>query len=66
MTEEQLKELQNFAEQQREENKKTLVSLRLTKKTLTKAKSFGRGYTAILSRLLDLAIEDPELLRKCV
>jgi uncharacterized protein (DUF4415 family) len=66
MTEDQLQELQNFAEQRREENKKTLVSLRLTNKTLTKAKSLGKGYTAILSRLLDLAIEDPELLRKCV
>ena len=66
MTEEQLRELQSFIEQRREENRKTLVSLRLTNKTLTKAKSLGRGYTAILSRLLDLAIEDPEMLRKCV
>lgn len=66
MTEEQMKELKDIAQQRREENKKTLVALRLTNKTLTKAKSLGKGYTAILSRLLDLAIEDPEMLKKCL
>ena len=66
VTEEQMKELKDIAQQRREETKKTLVSLRLTNKTLTKARSLGKGYTAILSRLLDLAIEDPEMLKKCV
>ena len=66
MTEEQMEELKDIAQQRREENKKTLVALRLTNKTLTKAKSLGKGYTAILSRLLDLAIEDPEMLKKCL
>ena len=61
-----MEELKKMAQQRREETKKTLVSLRLTNKTLTKAKSLGKGYTAILSRLLDIAIEDPEMLKKCV
>ena len=70
MTEEQIKELKNIAQQRREEAKKTLISLRLNNKTLEKARSLGKnlgkGYTGILSRLLDLAIEDPEMLKKCV
>lgn len=66
MTEEQMEELKNIAQQRREEAKKTIISLRLNNKTLEKAKSLGKGYTGILSRLLDLAIEDPEMLKKCV
>ena len=66
MTEEQMKELKNIAQQRREEAKKTIISLRLNNKTLEKARSLGKGYTGILSRLLDLAIEDPEMLKKCV
>lgn len=66
MTEEQIKELKSIAQQRREEAKKTIISLRLNNKTLEKARSLGKGYTGILSRLLDLAIEDPEMLKKCV
>ena len=66
VTEEQMEELKKMAQQRREETKKTLISLRLTNKTLEKARSLGKGYTGILSRLLDLAIEDPEMLKKCV
>ena len=66
MTTEQLEELKNIAQQRREEAKKTLISLRLNNKTLEKARSLGKGYTGILSRLSDLAIEDPEMLNKCV
>lgn len=66
MTEEQMQELKSIAQQRREEAKKTIISLRLNNKTLEKAKSLGKGYTGILSRLLDLAIEDPEMLKKCV
>lgn len=66
MTKEQMQELKSIAQQRREEAKKTIISLRLNNKTLEKAKSLGKGYTGILSRLLDLAIEDPEMLKKCV
>ena len=66
MTEEEMKELRKMAQQRREETKKILISLRLSSKTLEKAKSLGKGYTGLLSRLLDLAIEDPEMLKKCL
>jgi uncharacterized protein (DUF4415 family) len=45
---------------------KPTVSLRISQNTLSKAKRFGKGYTGFLSRLLDLAIDDPELVRKCI
>ena len=56
---EQLQELRSIANQLREEKKKTLVSLRINDETLEKTRSLGKGYTDILSRLLDLAIDDP-------
>ena len=66
MTEEEMNELRKIAQQRREETKKILISLRLSNKTLEKAKSLGKGYTGLLSRVLDLAIEDPEMLKRCL
>ena len=50
---------------QGERNKQT-VSLRLSPSTLKKAKMYGTGYTSFLSRLLDEAIKDDSLVRKCI
>ena len=50
----------------REERIKQTVSLRLSPDTMNKAKALGRGYTSVLSRLLDLAINDTEMLKKCL
>lgn len=44
--------------------KKPVVAIRITPATLEKAKATGRGYTGFLSRLLDNAIDDPELVKK--
>ena len=46
-------------------NKQT-ISLRVSPKTLKLAKAYGKGYTAFLSRLLDEAISDEQLVRKCM
>ena len=45
---------------------KQTVSLRLSASTLVLAKKYGRGYTAFLSRLLDEAIKDETLVRRCL
>lgn len=63
MTEEML---QQFKRMNKEERLKQTISLRLSPSTLNKAKSLGKGYTSVLSRLLDLAINDEEMLRKCL
>ena len=63
MTAETLLEFKRM--RQSERNKQT-VSLRLSPSTLKKAKMYGKGYTSFLSRLLDEAIKDESLIRKCI
>lgn len=58
--------LMQFKRMNREDRVKQTISIRLSPSTLNKAKSFGKGYTAVLSRLLDLAINDEEMLKKCL
>ena len=45
---------------------KPTISLRISPATLKKAKQYGKGYTGLLSRLLDAAIDDEELVRRCI
>lgn len=45
---------------------KPTISLRISPATLKKAKQYGKGYTGLLSRLLDAAIDNEELVRKCI
>lgn len=58
--------LMQFKRMNKEERVKQTVSLRLSPGTLSKAKALGKGYTSVLSRLLDLAINDEEMLKKCL
>lgn len=58
--------LMQFKRMNKEERNKLTISLRLSPNTLNKAKSLGKGYTSVLSRLLDLAINDEEMLKKCL
>ena len=58
--------LLQFKRMNQEERNKQTVSLRLSPKTLKIAKSYGKGYTYFLSRLLDEAIQNEELVRKCI
>lgn len=58
--------LMQFKRMNKEERIKQTVSLRLSPSTLNKAKALGKGYTSVLSRLLDLAIDDEEMLKKCL
>ena len=63
MTAEQLLQ---FKRMNRDNRKKPTVSLRISPTTLNKAKQYGKGYTALLSRLLDIAINDEDMVRKCI
>ena len=58
--------LQTFKRINAEERNKKTISLRLSPATLKAAKSYGKGYTSFLSRLLDEAIKDEALVRKCL
>jgi len=63
MTIAQLMEFRPF--HQKKQPRQT-ISLRLSPDTLDMAKRYGQGYTAFLSRLLDEAIKDESLVRRCL
>lgn len=59
-------ELQQFKRINSLSRNKETISMRISPSTLKKAKRYGKGYTSFLSRLLDLAIDDPEMVKKCL
>ena len=60
----QLRRMALAARERREAVRKPVVSLRISPETLEKAKATGKGYTGFLSRLLDNAINDPEMVSR--
>lgn len=42
------------------------VTIKLSPSSMKKVKSLGVGYSKILSRLLDLALNDAEMVKKCM
>lgn len=65
-TDEQYKEFAIIARQQRADRRRGVVSIRLAKDTLEKAKQLGAGYTSVFARMIDLCMNDEELLKKCL
>lgn len=61
---EELKKMKKLADEKRAERNKQTVTLRLKPSTIAKARSLGKGYTSILSRIIENALNDPETLRK--
>ena len=59
-------QLSQFRRMYSMDRSKQTVSLRLSRNTYNKARTYGKGYTSFLSRLLDEAINDEELVKKCV
>lgn len=64
LTLEQYAEMAAMARNRRSQRVKPVVALRISPKTLEKAKATGKGYTGFLSRLLDNAINDPQIVAK--
>ncbi len=64
LTEEELLEFKRISEKNRSDRRKQTVTLRLSPQALKKAKSLGKGYTSVLSRILEDALNDNELIRK--
>ena len=63
LTDEQLSQMMRVSEQRREERRKQTVTLRLSPQALHTAKSLGKGYTSVLSRILESALTNPELIK---
>ena len=64
LTEEELMEFKRVSDLNRRERRKQTVTIRLSPQALKKAKSLGKGYTSILSRILEDALKDNELIRR--
>lgn len=64
LTPEQYAELAELAKRRRAGRVKPVVALRISPETLEKARATGKGYTGFLSRLLDNAINDPQMVAK--
>ena len=64
LTETQYAQMAEAAKQRKKMNKKTVIAIRISPDTLAKAKATGKGYTGFLSRLLDNAINDKDMVSK--
>ena len=64
LSKEELKEFKRVSEIKKDERKKEIISLRLSKKALKKAKMLGKGYTSVLSRILENALNDNEIIKR--
>ena len=63
LTMDQLAQFQRISAANREERCKQTVTLRLSPQALRRAKSLGKGYTSVLSRILESALENPDIVR---
>ena len=63
LTMEQLTQFRRISAANREERCKQTVTLRLSPQALRRAKALGKGYTSVLSRILESALENPNIIR---
>lgn len=64
LTSEELAQFKRVYENRKTEKtalRKQNVTLRLSPKTINKAKSFGKGYTSVLSQIVEKALDNPEI-----
>ena len=66
LSDEELSQFRRISDIRNEERKKQTVSLRLSPQAVRKAKSLGKGYTSVLSRILEVALSDNDLIKKCL
>lgn len=64
LTMEQLAQFRRISAANREERCKQTVTLRLSPQALRRAKSLGKGYTSVLSRILESALENPDIVKQ--
>lgn len=63
-TDEELHHMMRLAEERRLERQKQTVTLRLSASALRKARSLGKGYTSVLSRVLENALNNPDVISR--
>ena len=60
----EIEQFRQIANERNDERRKQTVCIRRSPQALKKAKSLGKGYTSILGRILESALEDNEMIRK--
>lgn len=63
LTEEELRQFARISSEKQAERRKQTVTLRLSPQAVRKAKSLGKGYTSVLSRILENALNDNEFIK---
>lgn len=63
-TAEELAEFKRVSETRKEERWKQNITLRLSPNSIKKARSLGKGYTSVLSRILEGVLNDPEAIKQ--
>ena len=69
MTEDELSQFKRVSEiikAERSKNRKQNVTLRLSPQTISKAKALGKGYTSILSKIIEKALDNPALTEQLI
>lgn len=59
----ELKELKEISKQRQQDRVKQTIAIRLSPQAVAKAKSLGKGYTSVLSRILEAALADNETIK---
>lgn len=58
--------LKQFKRMKQKNRTKQTTSIRLSEKAQRFSKSYGKGYTSFFSRLIDAALDDAALVKKCL
>lgn len=64
LTDEQLALFRRVHESRQADRKRQNITLRLTPQAIQKAKALGKGYSGILSRIVESVLDDPAMLSK--
>ena len=63
-SDEELLQFRRISEHRKLNRQKQTVTLRLSPSALVKAKSLGKGYTSVLSRILESALDNTEIIKR--
>jgi uncharacterized protein (DUF4415 family) len=59
----ELMQFKKISSERKAARQKQTVTLRLSPKAIEKAKSLGKGYTSVLSRILEKALDNPDTIK---
>jgi len=59
----ELLQFKRISGERRADRQKQTVTLRLSPHALKKARSLGKGYTSVLNRILEKALNDPDIIK---